>query len=66
MTKVDPSRGNAALHDVLTRGALCLIDEDGHCNERALNAALKSRSRGASRRALQSHAKVSDVSGLAK
>eukprot|EP00959_Pyramimonas_sp_CCMP1952_P207713 4344616-Pyramimonas_sp.AAC.1 len=50
MTKVDPSRGNAALHDVLTRGTLCLVDEHGQCSERALNLSLKSRSRAASRK----------------
>eukprot|EP00959_Pyramimonas_sp_CCMP1952_P320903 6715654-Pyramimonas_sp.AAC.1 len=55
---MDPSRGNLALHDLLCRGTLSLVDEHGHLTERALNEALKSRSRGASRRALELAAKV--------
>eukprot|EP00959_Pyramimonas_sp_CCMP1952_P356048 7456692-Pyramimonas_sp.AAC.1 len=61
LTKIDPSRGNAALHDVLTRGTLCLIDEEGHVDERSLNLSLKSRSRGASKKVLSEHAKVQAV-----
>eukprot|EP00959_Pyramimonas_sp_CCMP1952_P466556 9490139-Pyramimonas_sp.AAC.1 len=53
LTKVDPCKGNLALHDLLCRGTLSLIDEHGHLSERVLNESLKSRSRGASRRALE-------------
>eukprot|EP00959_Pyramimonas_sp_CCMP1952_P008827 184695-Pyramimonas_sp.AAC.1 len=50
---MDPGRGNLALHDLLCRGSLVLVDEHGHLSERSLNEALKSRSRGASRRAIE-------------
>ncbi|CAK0871511.1 unnamed protein product, partial [Prorocentrum cordatum] len=53
LAHADPGKGNLALHDLLRRGALCLVDEGGRINERAaLNLSLKSRSRGASRKAL--------------
>ena len=52
MTKADPVKGNIALYDLIKRATLTLIDEAGHLDERSLNAALKSRSRGASLRAL--------------
>eukprot|EP00959_Pyramimonas_sp_CCMP1952_P172478 3603641-Pyramimonas_sp.AAC.1 len=56
LTHADPGKGNLALHDLLCRGALCLVDEGGHINERALNLSLKSRSRGAFRKALMDEA----------
>ena len=52
MTKADPARGNVALLDLVTRGSLILVDEEGHLNERSHNAALKSRTREASRKAM--------------
>lgn len=52
LTKADPSRGNVALQDLLGKGTMVLIDEDGHMTERALNQDLKSRSRKASREIL--------------
>ena len=45
MTKIDPARGNLALSEMLRRGSLCLMDEEGHLSERQLNLSLKSRSR---------------------
>eukprot|EP00959_Pyramimonas_sp_CCMP1952_P287685 6016377-Pyramimonas_sp.AAC.1 len=35
---------------------MCLVDEEGHMGERALNQAMKSRSRAASRKALEMEA----------
>ncbi|CAK0863956.1 unnamed protein product, partial [Prorocentrum cordatum] len=60
LTHADPAKGNLAFHDLLCRGTLCLVDESGHINERSLNTALKSRSRGASRRALTVEAQRRD------
>ena len=45
MTKIDPARGNLALSEMLRRGTMCLMDEEGHLSERQLNLSLKSRSR---------------------
>ena len=45
MTKIDPARGNLALSEMLRRGSLCLMDEEGHMSERQLDLSLKSRSR---------------------
>ena len=53
MTKVDPSKGNLAMIELLRKGTISLIVEGGHLSERALNVSLKSRSRGACLRALQ-------------
>ncbi len=44
-TKIDPARGNLALSEMLRRGSLRLMDEEGHLSERQLNLTLKSRSR---------------------
>eukprot|EP00959_Pyramimonas_sp_CCMP1952_P056384 1177448-Pyramimonas_sp.AAC.1 len=52
LTKADPSRSNLALLDLLSKGTMVLVDEEGHLSERALNSHLKSRSRRASRQAL--------------
>eukprot|EP00959_Pyramimonas_sp_CCMP1952_P429934 9004511-Pyramimonas_sp.AAC.1 len=52
LTKADPSRGNVALSDLIRKGTMILIAEDGHLTERALNNDLKSRSRRASRQVL--------------
>eukprot|EP00959_Pyramimonas_sp_CCMP1952_P380122 7963417-Pyramimonas_sp.AAC.1 len=52
LTKVDPVSGNHALKDLLSKASLVLVDERGHLDERALNASLKSRSRGASKKML--------------
>eukprot|EP00959_Pyramimonas_sp_CCMP1952_P400847 8399426-Pyramimonas_sp.AAC.1 len=60
LTHADPSKSNLALHDLLCRGSMCLVDEGGHLDERALNMSLKSRSRGASRRALIEEARRRD------
>eukprot|EP00959_Pyramimonas_sp_CCMP1952_P316236 6619028-Pyramimonas_sp.AAC.1 len=40
LAKVDPARGNAALHGALTEGTLCLIYCGGHADERALDVSL--------------------------
>ena len=53
MTKVDPAKGNLALADLLRRGTLVLIDEEGHLDERALNISLKTRSRKACQKVVQ-------------
>ena len=45
MNKIDPARGNLALSEMLRRGSLCLMDEEGHMSERQLDLSLKSRSR---------------------
>ena len=45
MTKIDLARGNLALSEMLRKGAMCLIDEEGHLSERQLNLSLKARSR---------------------
>eukprot|EP00959_Pyramimonas_sp_CCMP1952_P226373 4733141-Pyramimonas_sp.AAC.1 len=56
MAHSDPARGNLALRDLLCRGTLCLAGEGGRLDERALNQALKRRSRGAFRKALSEEA----------
>eukprot|EP00959_Pyramimonas_sp_CCMP1952_P132635 2773174-Pyramimonas_sp.AAC.1 len=52
LAKADPARGNLALTDLLSKGTMILIDEEGHLSERSLNHSLKSRSRRASKEAL--------------
>ena len=54
-------KGNLALTDLLIRGTLSLKDENGCLDERALNLSLKSRSRGASLRALKEAATTSGI-----
>ena len=61
MTKEDPAKGNLALSDLLIRGTLSLRDENGCLDERALNLSLKSRSRGASLRALKEAATTQGI-----
>ncbi|CAK0903387.1 unnamed protein product, partial [Prorocentrum cordatum] len=46
LTHADPAKSNLALHDLLCRGTLCLVDEGGHLDERSLNLSLKSRREG--------------------
>eukprot|EP00974_Lingulodinium_polyedra_P000038 4017-Lingulodinium_polyedra.AAC.1 len=46
-TKIDPMLGNLALPDLLRKGTLMPVGEEGHMNERALSLSLKSRSRAA-------------------
>ena len=53
MTKIDPAKGNFAMLDLLRKGTMALVDEEGHLNERALNRDLKSRTRAASMKRLQ-------------
>ncbi|CAK0863095.1 unnamed protein product [Prorocentrum cordatum] len=53
LTKVDPGRGNVALTDLMHKGMLALTDESGSLDERSLDLSLKSRTRNASRQALQ-------------
>eukprot|EP00959_Pyramimonas_sp_CCMP1952_P227554 4758215-Pyramimonas_sp.AAC.1 len=53
LTKADAAKGNLALNDLLRKGTLALIDEDLHMSERALNEHLKSRTKSASKRAIQ-------------
>ena len=33
LTKIEPAKGNLAVHDVLCRGTLSLIDEEGHLDD---------------------------------
>eukprot|EP00959_Pyramimonas_sp_CCMP1952_P255051 5327273-Pyramimonas_sp.AAC.1 len=51
LTKEDSGRGNLVLTDLLSKGIMILVDEDGHLSERSLTI-LKSRSRRASQEAL--------------
>ncbi len=53
LTKIDPSRGNHALQALLSRGTLVLVDEDGLLDDRSRDEKLKSRTKAASRRALE-------------
>eukprot|EP00959_Pyramimonas_sp_CCMP1952_P037698 789551-Pyramimonas_sp.AAC.1 len=59
----DPAKSILDLRDMLCRGSLCLIGEGGHLDERSLNLSLKSRSRGASRKALLEEARKRDEEG---